>query len=75
MKRVDPSLCAHHGHDRRDTAAFMAAAKPYYCPMCPEIGSEAPGDCPKRGMRLEPASGLRPRALRTVYTCSDAPRN
>ena len=69
MKRVDPSLCADHGHDQRDTGASIAAAKPYYCPMCPGIGSEAPGDCPKCGMRLEPASGLRPRALRTVYTC------
>ena len=69
MKRVDPSLCADHGHDQRDTGASIAAAKPYYCPMCPGIGSEAPGDCPKCGMRLEPASGLRPRALRTIYTC------
>lgn len=69
MKRVDPSLCAHHGQDQRDTAASRAAAKPYYCPMCPGIGSEAPGDCPKCGMRLEPASGLRPRALGTIYTC------
>ena len=69
MKRVDPSLCAHHGHDQRGTAASVAAAKPFHCPMCPGIGSETPGDCPKWGMRLEPASGLRPRALRTIYTC------
>ena len=42
----------------------------YFCPMCPGVESDKPGDCPKCGMALErnpawvaPASG------KTIYTC------
>ena len=48
----------HHGHDQRGLAnaavASAAEGSLYTCPMHPEILKEAPGDCPKCGMALEP---------------------
>jgi Cu+-exporting ATPase len=48
-------------------------AKAYYCPMCPGVEADAPGDCPKCGMTLERnvASAV-PAA--TVYTCPMHPQ-
>ncbi|MGE3314193.1 MAG: heavy metal translocating P-type ATPase [Planctomycetaceae bacterium] len=46
-------------------------AKPsgdYICPMCPEVSSDKPGDCPKCGMPLERSAPAVP-ATRTIYTC------
>ncbi|MEX1094951.1 MAG: heavy metal translocating P-type ATPase [Planctomycetales bacterium] len=45
-----------------------AAATRYVCPMCPGVGSDKPGDCPKCGMPLEPTAPPR-RGGRTIYTC------
>ncbi len=36
------------------SAASTAGSGPYTCPMHPEIIEDAPGDCPKCGMALEP---------------------
>jgi Cu+-exporting ATPase len=59
---------AHHGH----TAATVkpSAAAKYFCPMCPGVESDTPGDCPRCGMALErnPA-WVAPAAGKTVYTC------
>ena len=41
-------VCAHNAEVKPD-----AAAK-YFCPMCPGVESDRPGDCPKCGMALEP---------------------
>jgi Cu+-exporting ATPase len=64
---------AQHDHAHHDLAAVAvkpSAAAKYFCPMCPGVESDKPGDCPKCGMALErnpawvaPASG------KTVYTC------
>jgi Cu+-exporting ATPase len=40
----------------------------YTCPMHPEIKQPGPGNCPKCGMALEPATVTAP-AKRTEYTC------
>lgn len=40
----------------------------YTCPMHPEIMENAPGDCPKCGMALEPVTSIQPTGT-TVYTC------
>ncbi|MGH8654218.1 MAG: copper-transporting P-type ATPase [Gammaproteobacteria bacterium] len=47
-----------------------SVAAKYFCPMCPGVESDKPGNCPKCGMALErnpawatPASG------KTIYTC------
>ncbi|HEX5400271.1 MAG TPA: heavy metal translocating P-type ATPase [Verrucomicrobiae bacterium] len=59
---------AHHGHDH--AAVTPPAAAKYYCPMCPGVESDKPGDCPKCGMALErnPA-WVAPTAGKTIYTC------
>ena len=58
---ADPS-CHHAEH-----VAPSQSAK-YFCPMCPGVESDKPGDCPKCGMALE----LNPAFLvpaRTVWIC------
>lgn len=39
----------------------------YFCPMHPEVQQATPGDCPKCGMALEPATPAVPG--KTEYTC------
>ncbi|MEZ5940244.1 MAG: heavy metal translocating P-type ATPase [Planctomycetaceae bacterium] len=49
----------------------LSASKPangYYCPTCPEVLSEQPGNCPKCGMALEPVL-TNARKQRRIYTC------
>lgn len=52
----------HHGE-----VTPTAAAK-YFCPMCPGVESEKPGDCPKCGMALERNPAWKPDA-KTIFTC------
>lgn len=59
--------------DRRDhespapiTPADTAAS--YICPMCPEVHSIGPGNCPKCGMALEPESPARSTG-QTKFVC------
>ncbi|GAB4445909.1 MAG: heavy metal translocating P-type ATPase [Rhodocyclaceae bacterium] len=60
-------FCSQHCHDKfaADPAHYLAGAHreparaapkgtKYTCPMHPEIVRDAPGDCPKCGMALEP---------------------
>lgn len=51
-----------------EDAGKSAHGGEYTCPMHPEIGQEAPGDCPKCGMALEPVAVAAP-AARTEWTC------
>jgi Cu+-exporting ATPase len=70
---ADSASPAHHGHSHHGHATATVkpgAAAKYFCPMCPGVESDQPGDCPKCGMALErnpawvaTASG------KTVYTC------
>ena len=59
-----------HGHG---TGHKPGTAAKYYCPMCPGVESDKPGDCPKCGMALErnPAF-VEPK--RTIYTCPMHPQ-
>ncbi len=64
---------AHHDHPHHQHGA--AAVKPcsaakYFCPMCPGVESDEPGDCPKCGMALErnPAWAA-PAVGKAIYTC------
>lgn len=70
-------FCSQRCHDRftADPETFLNPSKyseptpagtTYICPMDPEIEQDHPGDCPKCGMALEPAS---PPKRRTQYTC------
>jgi Cu+-exporting ATPase len=70
--------CGHSGHseyhDHRQHSAHPEAApnKAYFCPMCPGVESDKPGDCPKCGMRLERNPSLP--ATKTIYTCPMHPQ-
>jgi P-type Cu+ transporter len=71
-----PAQLAHHCHEEHHQAqstqagqAPAGSAKPYYCPMCPGVESDEPGDCPKCGMRLERNPAYRPPPGKTIYTC------
>ncbi|NLT69814.1 MAG: copper-translocating P-type ATPase [Verrucomicrobiaceae bacterium] len=56
-----------HEHASGETVAPSAGAK-YFCPMCPGVESDHPGDCPKCGMALDRnPSWKAPLAVR--YTC------
>jgi P-type Cu+ transporter len=59
---------SHHGHEH--AAVKPSSAAKYFCPMCPGVESDKPGDCPKCGMALErnPA-WVAPKADKTIYTC------
>ena len=66
--------CQSHGHSEHDHAHHghhpvnPASSAKYYCPMCPGVESDKPGDCPKCGMALERNPAWEPEA-KTIYTC------
>jgi Cu+-exporting ATPase len=64
--------CAHADHGDRTAARDAESAprtKPYYCPMCPGVESEKPGDCPKCGMSLESSRTYHKPTGKVIYTC------
>jgi len=62
--------CCHHNQNKPVKASGKAGD--YICPMCPGIGQDHPGDCPKCGMALE---SLAPTNIpsKTLYTCPMCP--
>ncbi len=54
------------GHDQGGVRPSKAAK--YYCPMCPGVESDEPGNCPKCGMALERNPAWKAQA-KTIYTC------
>ena len=65
--------CCHGGHDEHGHHHSHEAVKPsmgakYFCPMCPGVESDKPGDCPKCGMSLERNPAWKP-AAKMIYTC------
>jgi Cu+-exporting ATPase len=60
-----------HEPDYRTQAGRPAInpSKPYYCPMCPSVESDEPGDCSKCGRRLERNPAYRSPAHPAIYTC------
>ena len=57
---------SHHGH--KHAAVKPSAVAKYFCPMCPGVESDQPGDCPKCGMALERNPAWQP-PKKTIYTC------
>lgn len=70
-----PTISAHapvmlhpvgeHPHSHAPSKATAA----YYCPMCPGVESDKPGDCPKCGMALEKSATAQASDTKTLYTC------
>lgn len=59
-----------HSHDRQTAAVKPSTNARYFCPMCPGVESDKPGDCPKCGMALERNPAWIARAAgKTIYTC------
>jgi len=56
-----------HDHASHEEVKPPAGAK-YFCPMCPGVESDKPGDCPKCGMALERNPAWKPSA-KTLYSC------
>ena len=54
--------CATHNHDQPKPETTAA----YFCPMCPGVESDKPGDCPKCGMALEKNPSFK---REKVWTC------
>ena len=61
--REQHSCC--HGH----AAVTPSTAAKYFCPMCPGVVSDEPGDCPKCGMALDRNPAWKPAQSKTIYTC------
>jgi P-type Cu+ transporter len=61
------SCCSHSSHDVKPSAVAK-----YFCPMCPGVESDKPGDCPKCGMALE-RNPVWKKPARAIYTCSMHP--
>ena len=75
MREEGNCHCEHH-HERHHAAhsaphdsGSEVRTKQYYCPMCPGVESDKPGDCPKCGMSLELNRAYRAPMGKTIYTC------
>lgn len=55
--------CCHGSQDVKPSAHAK-----YFCPMCPGVESDKPGDCPKCGMALEKNPAWKPNN-KSGYTC------
>jgi len=62
----------HHDHSRHSVHSAVTPSKAYFCPMCPGVESDKPGDCPKCGMWLERNPGSP--VGKTIYTCPMHPQ-
>jgi len=61
-----------HDHSPHSVHSAVTPSKAYFCPMCPGVESDKPGDCPKCGMRSERNPGLP--VGKTIYTCPMHPQ-
>ncbi len=56
------------GHDHHPSDVPLPSEAKYFCPMCPEVKSDKPGDCPKCGMPLERNPAWKNTVVKS-YTC------
>src|SRR6266704_2455085 len=62
--------CSEDHHDHGHGNAKPSAGAKYFCPMCPGVESDKPGDCPKCGMaRARNPATLNAQPSTTLYTC------
>jgi len=65
--KPQPAKSCCGGHEAEHSVKPSSAAK-HFCPMCPGVESDEPGDCPKCGMALERNPSWVP-PDKTIYTC------
>lgn len=63
-----PHSCCNHHHDSVAGEVNSSLAAQFFCPMCPGVESDKPGDCPKCGMALERNQEWKP-VGKLLYTC------
>lgn len=62
--------CCHTTHENGHALVTPLKTAKYFCPMCPGVESDKPGDCPKCGMALERNHALvAPTSGQPIYTC------
>ena len=70
---AEHSCCSAHNHSHHDGhqghPGDAGHKGEYFCPMCPEVSSDKPGDCPKCGMPLERSATAPVQDSRVIYTC------
>jgi Cu+-exporting ATPase len=66
--KEDPARYLQAQPPEGDRAVSGAAGPDYTCPMHPGVVRDKPGDCPKCGMALEPATPVAPQT-KTEWTC------
>jgi Cu+-exporting ATPase len=60
----------HFDHDHETATVTPSTARKYFCPMCPGVESDKPGDCLKCGMALElTPAWVAPATGKMLYTC------
>ncbi|MFQ5627908.1 MAG: heavy metal translocating P-type ATPase [bacterium] len=64
MHQDAQKACCDHEASKLQSASNAR----YFCPMCPGVESDAPGDCPKCGMALEQNPAWEPKSS-VLYTC------
>src|SRR5436190_8027400 len=72
-REEEHSCCSSHGHEHAHGNVQPSSAAKYFCPMCPGVESDQPGDCPKCGMALERNPAWQSEA-KTIYTCPMHPK-
>jgi P-type Cu+ transporter len=64
-----PTCCSGNSTDHHSHAEVIPSANSkYYCPMCPGVESDQPGECPVCGMALERNPAWK-HSTKTAYTC------
>lgn len=71
LKEHQPDRGQHA--ERLNTKVKPSGEAKYFCPMCPGVESDKPGDCPKCGMALEMNPAWNPES-KTIYTCPMHPQ-
>ncbi len=73
--RTDGTQARDRHHDPGAATVRPSATAKYFCPMCPAVESDNPGDCPKCGMALERnPTWTAAAAGKLIYTCPMHPK-
>jgi Cu+-exporting ATPase len=75
LDSVSPSEHPHVDREKGSELVNPSTTAKYFCPMCPGVESDKPGDCPKCGMALERnPTWVAPASSKSIYTCPIHPQ-